>query len=317
MRKGGLSLSEEKKVVSEIDRLKKNKKALDGLSSQPASIEAEKQKIDIIRQTMEGIEKEIKTLEPQITAAKEQLTAAESILNESRGSVASLFESKKDLSEKMTEARSEKTALYTAFKATQDAYYTWEREDKKKRFELEKVARAAEREARLVAQAEQELEDADVAAYSNEIALCDALVKYFKVQGHLEEKSVAAPAAQDGAAIESCKPNARAVILPRKGDREEEFIVLGGKKKKGKGHGNPAAAQAKPIRMDLELLDQLSKLAIAIPKTTSDAAATVEALLAKKQHFQETSAAQTAANKEAALEKIKKLRAEVATESEE
>ncbi|KAJ3369055.1 hypothetical protein HDU91_000094 [Kappamyces sp. JEL0680] len=309
LRRGGLSLPEEKKIVAELSKLKQARKTLDGLNSQPAGIEGDKQKIDSVKAQMDAIEKEVKALDPQLTEAKEKLTTAEKALKVSYGSISSLLDNKKDLTTQLNAAKEAKNALYQSFKASQDAWFAWEREEKKRRAEADKVARAAEREARLVAQAERELEEADVAAYMNEIATCDALVKYFKAQGHLDEKSAAVAATQDNASIESSKPNARATVLPRKGDRdEEEFIVLGKKNKKNRPAS--AAPQTKAIRMDLELIDLLSKLSIEIPKTTADAPKTIEAILEKKQYFLDNSAAQTAANKEAALEKVKKLRAE-------
>lgn len=90
-------------------------------------------------------------------------------------------------------------------------------------------------------------------------------------------------------------------------------MVLGGKKNKNKKRNHNISA--KPIRMDLELIDQLSKFSINIPKTTADAPAAIEALVAKKQQFKENSEAQTKANKEAAMEKIKKLHAASAAEA--
>ena len=313
LKRGGLSLQEEKKIVAEISNMKKARKNLEALSSQPAGIESDKAKIETLKAQMDAIEKEIKEIDPKVTAAKEKLVAAEKELKASYGSISSLLDAKKDLNAKFTQLKEEKNALYQSFKASQDAWFAWEREEKKKRIEAEKLERAAEREARLVAQAEQELEDAGIAAFQNEIGVCDALIKFFKTQLPQEASGAAAPVVSSEAAarVESSMP-ARATLLTRKEDREEDFMVLGGKKNKNKKRGQ--SANAKPIRMDLELIDQLSKLSISIPKTTADAPSTIEALVAKKAHFKENSESQTQANKEAALEKIKKLRAAAAAE---
>ena len=311
--RGGLSLQEEKKAVAEISVLKKARKNLEALNAQPAGIEADKAKIDALKAQLDAIEKEIKTVDPKVTAAKEKLVATEKELKQSYGSISSLLDQKKEISQKLNDAKDAKNALYTSFKASQDAWYAWEREEKKKRIEAEKAQRAAEREARLVALAEKELEDADIAAFQTEVALCDALVKYFQsVMPHSQDDASAAAPAQDLSKIESSMP-ARATLVLRKEDREEDFMVLSGSKKNKKKNRNNASA-AKPLRLDLELIDQLSKLSISIPKDSSECPAIIDALKEKKQYFLDNSAAQTAANKEAAMEKIKKLREAAAAE---
>lgn len=315
LKRGGLSLQEEKKIVAEISSMKKARKGLESLASQPAGIESDKAKIDLLKTQMDAIEIEIKEVDPKVTAAKEKLVAVEKDLKSSYGSISSLLDAKKDLSAKFNAAKEEKNALYQSFKASQDAWYAWERDEKKRKFEAEKLERAAEREARLVAQAEQELEDAGITAFQNEIAVCEALIKYFKSQSPQTHEDVAPVVDSDAAArVESSMP-ARATLVTRKEDRDEDFMVLGNKKSKSKKRAQPT--NAKPLRMDLELIDQLSKLSISIPKTTVDVPAVIEALETKKLYFKENSESQTKANKEAVLEKIKKLRAAEAAPSAE
>ena len=314
MKRGGITLQEEKKFVAEISSLKKAKKNLEALNSQPAGIENDKVKIDTLKAQMDAIEKEIKEVDPKVTAAKEKLVAVEKELKVSYGSISSLLDTKKELSAKFNQIKEEKNALYQSFKTSQDAWFAWDRDEKKRKFEAEKLERAAEKEARLLSLAEQELEEAGVAAFQGEIGVCDALIKFFKTQAPQESHDKAAQEIKiEGSDLVEKSMPARATLLIRKEDREEDFMVLGGKKNKNKKRNHNISA--KPIRMDLELIDQLSKFSINIPKTTADAPAAIEALVAKKQQFKENSEAQTKANKEAAMEKIKKLHAASAAEA--
>jgi hypothetical protein len=319
LQRGGLSLQDEKKIVAEISKLKAARKALDSLNSQPAGVEAEKAKIDAIDAKIKLVKEEIKVLDPKVTAAKEALDASEKLLKSSYGSISSLIDEKKKLQDELNDTKEVKTACYQKFKAIQDTWYAYEREQKQKQAEIEKAKRAAEREARLVAQAERELEDADIAAFSGEIAVCDALIKFFKSQipsdTTLNGSDASDKSSTDEAkAIEAAGP-ARATVLVRKGDREEEsFMAVGNKKKQNKKRGPTVQ---KPLKMDLELIDQLSKLDIEIPKSNAAIPATLDALAAKKKHFLDTSAAQTSSNRMAALAKIEKLRAASIAEAAE
>ena len=273
--------------------------------------------MDAIDAKIKLIKEEIKVLDPKVTAAKEALDASDKVLKSSYGSISTLIDEKKKLQDELNAAKEAKTACYQNFKTVQDSWYAYEREQRQKQAELEKAKRAAEREARMVAQAERELEDADVAAFSGEIAVCDALTKFFKSQlpsdsntNGVSEDSTA----EDSKAVEAAGP-ARATVLVRKGDREEEsFMSVGGKKKQNKKRGS---SLQKPLKMDLELIDQLSTLQVEIPKSSAAIPATLEALAAKKKHFVETSEAQTSSNRKAALEKIKKLKAAAIAEAAE
>jgi hypothetical protein len=297
--------------------LKSARKALESLLSQPLGVEADRANMEAIDAKIKLVKDEIKVLDPKVTAAKEALDASDKLLKSSYGSISTLIDEKKKLQDELNAAKEAKTACYQNFKTVQDTWYAFEREQKLKQAELEKATRAAEREARMVAQAERELEDADVAAFSGEIAVCDALTKFFKAQipseATTEPNGVEDKSSNDEAkAIEAAGP-ARATVLVRKGDREEEsFMSLGNKKKQNKKRG---PSIQKPLKMDLELIDQLSKLEIEIPKSNGAIPATLEALAAKKKHYLETSATQTASNRKAALAKIEKLRSASAVEA--
>jgi uncharacterized coiled-coil DUF342 family protein len=169
LKRGGITLQEEKKFVAEISSLKKAKKNLEALNSQPAGIENDKVKIDTLKAQMDAIEKEIKEVDPKVTAAKEKLVAVEKELKVSYGSISSLLDTKKELSAKFNQIKEEKNALYQSFKTSQDAWFAWDRDEKKRKFEAEKLERAAEKEARLLSLAEQELEEAGVAALRHKL----------------------------------------------------------------------------------------------------------------------------------------------------
>ncbi|KAJ3272596.1 hypothetical protein HDV01_005439 [Terramyces sp. JEL0728] len=304
LEKGVSTLMEEKKIVAEISSLKKAKKTLQDLSSGPSVFETDKAKLDSLREQLNGLSAEIKKIDPQVTEAKKALEAAQKEVKETFSSINALVAQKSTIQKGLASAKEEKAALYTSFKAQQESYYAWERIQRQKRAEEEKLKRDAEKEERLVAQAERELEEADIAAFSGEIALCDALIKFFKAQ--LPAAAAQAAETTNEANSEKIGSSAppRATVLVRKEDRDEDFLCLGGKKNKSKKR----ASAVKTLKMDIEVLGQLAQLSIAPPKNTTEVATAIEALEQKKVYFHENSASQTAANKAAALAKVQKLR---------
>ncbi|KAI8900461.1 hypothetical protein BC833DRAFT_581764 [Globomyces pollinis-pini] len=312
LQKGVPTLMEEKRLVAEISNLKKQKKLLIEAASKPSTIETDKLKLDTLRAELDVLSKGIKELDPQVDAAKEALNAADAKVKAAFAAVNEKWEEKKAIQAELDTLKAAKNEVFTTFKAEQDAWYQYDRELRQKKLEEEREQRAAEKEAKLVALAEKELEEAEISAFSGEIALCNALIKHFG--GSVNSTSSSAAVNTNVRKVDADIP-ARATVLSRKEDREEDFLCLGNKKNKSKKRPS-TAPNAKPLKMDIELMDQLTGLKIAIPKTTADVPATLEALEEKKKYFDENSATQTAANKKAALLKVQKLREGAAAEDE-
>lgn len=275
----------------------------------------DKQKIEDLREKYKSYDEEIKTLNPLVTKAKQALEAIEKELKSSHDSTKSLFDDKRALNTKLTEIKTLKSALYESFKKEQDEYLAQQKIEREKQKAAEAAEREAEKEARILQAAERELEEADIPAYSGEIAVCDALIKFFYSQSpeyatkmaelsKVEHTHVKVP----GRKVEEAIP-ARASVIARKEDREEDFLCLGNKKQKKTKKATTAATKA--LKMDLELIEKLGQLAIEIPQTISDVPVVVDALEKKKNFYKENSAAKTAANKKAALTKITKLKEKI------
>jgi cytochrome c556 len=87
-----------------------------------------------------------------------------------------------------------------------------------------------------------------------------------------------------------------------------DFMIMSKKGKKNKAKS--AAPTSKALKLDLELLNQLSKLKIDdIPTSVADVAKVVAAIHARKADFEKRQDKETQANKTRAEEKIKKLQA--------
>ncbi|KAL2915050.1 multicopy suppressor of BFA (Brefeldin A) [Polyrhizophydium stewartii] len=325
LQSGQAKLIEEKRMVAEISNLKKARKVLEGHSSQQSSAESEKAKIDAIRAELKTLDGERDAVREATNATRAELNTVSDSLKETRVSFSGLLEQKKAAKAAVDAAFDKLRTARADFKKAKDDYFAWEREERNKRQEAFKARQAEEREARIVAQAERELEDAEIPAFSEEISLCSALIQFLNSQAGSSAAAAAKPASRpaSGRAIDSAMP-AGATLMVRKADRDDDFMVLGKKNKKNAGksaNGTNGAAPAapastaRPIRLDIVMVNQFISLGLAIPVSTDDIPATLEQLEAKKKTFMENQAAQTAANKKAAQERIAKLR-ESAKEAE-
>lgn len=116
----------------------------------------------------------------------------------------------------------------------------------------------ANREAKLLSQAEFELEAADIPAFGKsqltpgeEIALCNAIYKFLTAfTGEKVEAAPVAAAAVTGRQVDAgdSMPKGATVVL-RKSDNADEFMVLGSKKNK-KQNKKPVESN-KPLKIDI------------------------------------------------------------------
>jgi hypothetical protein len=159
---------------------------------------------------------------------------------------------------------------------------------------------------------ERELEDAEIGAFKSEIISCDALISHFTslAPSNKETQEVVARPSE----VNDPNQPARSTVLVRKEDRDEVFFVGGGKKSKKSKQQND---KDRPLKLNLEIIDQLSLLGVDIPKTTADLQSSIQQLKDKKAHFAENAAEQTEVNKKNAMEKIRKLKEQLAAEDSE
>ena len=312
---------EEKRVVTEISNLKKAKIAAAqaiATGSGPTTLEQDKTRLDELRTQLKVWEENIAGLDAKLDAAKAVLTALDFEYKESRGNINELLAQKKVLNAELSAAKDEKSTLYTTFKASQEAYQANEQEQYKLREAAHKEQTKALKEAKVLAMAESELENADVPAFADEIFLCNALAGFLlHIIGEKKEEVASPAAASVGRQVDErdSKPKG-ATVLSKKND-DEIFMMIGNKKsKKVKKTTGGTVDLAKPVKIDFEMMAQFAKLSIDLPKSIGDIKAAVAALERKKADFLATQATTTATNKKVAKAKVEALRAALSAEEE-
>jgi chromosome segregation ATPase len=127
-------------------------------TTQPATIESEKLRLDELRPRLVTMDEEIAELDLKIDAAKENLVSHESEQQQIRGSLNDLFENKKRLASELSAAKQNKADIYQQFKTAQEQLKVKEHEMFLKREILRKSNNDKRREEKLMELAEKELD---------------------------------------------------------------------------------------------------------------------------------------------------------------
>ncbi|KAJ1551544.1 hypothetical protein HK096_008802 [Nowakowskiella sp. JEL0078] len=304
---GGVTLTEEKRIVSDISGLRKIKKTLESATGQQASVDTDKKSLDVLRKELEEITAKRDDLNKQIDATKDQLKDLSSSQNEEMGGHSELISTRNSLRseidaefENLRELRKNQKIQWDEFKISQ------EQENQRYRA-LKKAQQKEEALQRFERRLNEELENADVPAFTEEINSVSALIDYLKTLIKSGSTEITTESTSANSSVEDKKPEG-AVVFKRK---DEDFLVMGSPKKKG---GKKAETSKKSLKFDLEMIQQFSTLQIDIPSTHTDVERAITDLEAKRTHFKENQAVKTAENKANVEKKLKELKAQIAEE---
>ncbi|KAF2863009.1 hypothetical protein K470DRAFT_274969 [Piedraia hortae CBS 480.64] len=263
---GKMRLVDEKKALSDISQLNRQKKNLAALDEAKEGTDAMKSEIVSLRQSLD--DPESKTLSDRYLAITTELDKIKADQDVAFKNLTALREERSkafdDVQQKKVAVKSIKDKYFQARRAAME----YEREarrirDEKRRAENEAYHRNKRQEA-----ARAKLEEASAPAYQDELRIANNLLARFdpssatKQEGPAPTK-FAAPAARtvDGSDI-------KGRALKKKGEDDENYFVGGGGKK-GKKRGNHAAAEGK-FTLDPGTIDSLNRLGVDPPMSSAD-----------------------------------------------
>ncbi|DBA00923.1 TPA: hypothetical protein N0F65_006123 [Lagenidium giganteum] len=277
-----MSLNEEKRLVKDIEALKKSKEQVHKVTQEQGSVDKHNDNIKDIKAEQAKKNAEIDAVQEKMTAQKAKLDKLYELNNEEnkQDKFPALAKERKEIKEQVDAKYTELKALRAAFKEANDKYFHNIRLTRKKR-ELERKkeeeAKRAEYEAKL---AEYEQEMAKIHPYQDEMDLCDVLIAYLELTFAKELKeSAEEDAAKETAPVEldGLKP------LKRK---EEDFMVLGGgKKKKGKRDGPKKSKKEAKVALSLARMESFTTIGLTPPSTVGALVNSLSAIKEKKEWF--------------------------------
>ncbi len=326
---GSMKLVEEKKALSEISQLKKNRKTVENFDQIQSQIDADRTKVDQLKSTLDS--PEAKALNKRYDEIKAELDAIQAEQDKQAGSRGKLLDQRTQLSAKLDALYQSRRDRQAAFRAANDTFYAKLNQERERRIQKQRDERAAH-EAEKRKEHEQQLrEDAALPAFSKEIEDCDVLINYFSKgssssaeDAKKDDAANAAANAIGGKALnlrqvnqDSMVPKG-AVLRQKNEDEETYFAGNSAKARKPKGRskrgtpldladenasaGAPAAGGDK-LNVPLGTLSALLALSIPPPANAADVGRVVENLKLKKQYFVSNQARVTREN----IEKVEKM----------
>lgn len=311
---GTMRLVDEKKALSDISTMRKQRKNFAGLDEGQKVINDLKAQIATLRKTLDT---------PEAKALSDRYTEIQKELDAIKAEKDSVFKNLNSLRDERTKLQGQQREKWSAIKEIKDKYYQGRRaykeyEDEAWRIRREKAK--AQREAiehekkRKVA--DKKLEEASQPAYSDEIFTAQGLIRHFNPSYDfaalgLEDKKDQGSSfrAEVGRTVDDF--DIKGVKIVKKEDREDDYFVgTGGKKgKKGKKGSNAAsgASAENKFNMNMGIIEEFAKIKVDPPMNQSDVPAVIEKLAEKITEWKKNQASKTEENIAKAKEEIAKL----------
>ncbi|KAJ5901803.1 hypothetical protein N7495_002331 [Penicillium taxi] len=309
---GTLRLVDERKALSDVSNMRKQRKGFAGLEESQKTIDDLKAQISELRKTLDNAE--AKALSDKYTAIQTELDAIKAEQN-------NVYKNLNALRDERTNLRNDQQAKYSAIREIKDnyfksrrAYKEYEDEAWRVRRERQKAERDAfEREKRKKI-ADKKLEEASALAYTDEILTAQGLIRHFDPTYNfaalgLDEKKIEGSnfRAEVGRKIEDSGIKGMKVVARK--EEEDYFAGTGGKKGK-KGKKTTPAPETAKFNMNIGVIEDFAKVKVDPPMNQTDVPAIVEKLAAKISEWKNNQASKTAEN-------IEKAKAEIARLEEE
>ncbi|KAJ5490937.1 hypothetical protein N7539_002504 [Penicillium diatomitis] len=318
---GTLRLVDERKALSDISNLRKQRKSFAGLEESQKGIDDLKAQIAELKKTLDN---------PEAKALSDKYAEIQKELDAIKAEQDSVYKNLNALRDERTKLRNEQQQKYTAIRDIKDnyfkarrAYKEYEDEAWRIRRERQKTEREAfEREKRKKV-ADKKLEEASQLAYTDEILTAQGLIRHFDPSydfaalGLDDKKDEGSKfRANVGRTVDDSGLKGMKVV--RKDQEEDYFVGTAGKKGKkgGKKGGVAAGAEAGKFNMNVGIIEDFAKVKIDPPMNQSDVPAVVEKLAAKITEWKKNQASKTEENIKKAKEEIARLEQEEAAAAE-
>lgn len=287
---GMMKLVDEKKALSDISNLRKQRKNFVQFDSSQKGIDDLKAKIKEIKDSMD---------DPEARALSEQYTKIQAELDSIKAEQDEVFKNLNSLRDERSKLQAEQQEKFQAVRKIKDDYYAqkkahaqYEREARERYREKQRLDRERFDKEKKKERAQKMLEEASDPAYLEEIQRANSLLHFFDPSSAapaekaplLADKGLGAQANRkvDDSALKGTK-------LVRKEDREDEYLPAVKKGKKGKKTGSAE----KGFNVPPSVIADCGFMGIDPPMSSSDVPAVVEKVKEKLAHWKEDQAAQT------------------------
>ncbi|XP_002736388.1 uncharacterized protein LOC100376219 [Saccoglossus kowalevskii] len=298
LRTQNFKMAEEKRIVSEIDALKRSKKVLREFLEKQSEI-------DIIRETRTELKanrdfyfKSVFTIRSQEESIKKELNRMKREEDETWAKYKESGQLRETLKKEIDKLFEKKREIISTYKQQQNEYFEWSKTEKHKSY-LKR-----EEERRFVQETKQKEIDEYKATrlpYEDDKLLISTLLNYLHRNVNLEDSNANVSAADSS--DESSQRSVTSIgdevketdgdfhILRKKSadDMTEMYSGFSGKRKKSSNKKKRNSWLNKPLKHSPEIFTQFSQLGLTAPATVGEMSAIIEALTKKKEQFDDLS----------------------------
>ncbi|KOS17968.1 Uncharacterized protein ESCO_002922 [Escovopsis weberi] len=304
---GTMKLVDEKKALAEISNLRKVRKNFGQFDEAQKQIDQLKAKIKEIKDSME---------DPEHKALSEQYSTIQAELDAIKAEQDEAYKGLSSLRDERTKLQAEQQEKFAAIRKIKDDYYgakkafqAWERENREKIRERQRLERERFLQEKKKAEAERVLAEASDPAYLEEIRRSNSLLQFLDPSHKTEKGPLLADTGLGAQALRTVDESGlKGTRLVRKEDREDDYLPAVSKGKKGKkGAAAAAAAPGKGFNCPPSVVEDCTFLGLEPPMGNADVPELIEKVKAKLDHWKNDQAAQTQRNIEKAKKKLEEL----------
>jgi len=289
-----MSLSEEKKLIKEMEALQASKKLVADLKSKETDFEDIREQRKSLGTKISLKDKEIDEVQASIDKKMEKINELSKKETKKRDEIKELFDKRDSLRKQMNELFGKKDTARAAYREKNNVWYNYKRAvtaQKKLEYEEEKKRREEEMEAWRKAKEE---EEAKKIPYEEEQALCDYLADYL-TRTYLTDKDAEAKKAAEEAEAKKAAlvtpvvddPFAGFKAMSKKNEDEQYFGKGKGRKKRDRTKKKEEKAVAGPFTLNVDTFEQFSLVGLSPPGNVEQVAKSVEDLRARKIWYSE------------------------------
>ncbi|XP_077990135.1 uncharacterized protein LOC144444555 isoform X2 [Glandiceps talaboti] len=290
-------MAEEKRMVAEIDSLKRSKKCLREYLVKQGEIDAERKKQKSIKEERDHYFNAVAALKSKEDKVRQQLRNKKSIEDEAWTKYKESGQLRENLKKEIDDLYERKRRLVADFKRQHFEYH------EKMKLERLELQRKKDEEKKLEREAQQrEIEEYEASRepYEDEKVLISALIAYLHRSVNIDDVMGQTTGDSTGEDSPSCSPVSTLQmkeikdtdgdfrILRRKSadDFDSMFASGSGKRKKSSKKQRRNTWMSKPVKHSPETIAQFAQLGISAPSHVGEIALVVEQLTSKKDYYE-------------------------------
>lgn len=278
-----MSLTEEKKLIKEMDGLMASKDKVKDLKSKDASLDGVKKQRGATMDSIKAKDKEIDAVSKEMDEVGGKIKALSEKETDKRSILDGLFKERDVFKKEISVVLKEKDALRDEYREKNNAWWNSQRAVRAQRqvqYEEEKKAREEEKAAYLKKKEEEELKKIP---YEEEMGLCEYLANYLE-RTYLNGGSVASKISVKKEEVIAVKDDPFAGMVASVKKSDEDFFSKGKGKKKKRQRAKKAENTA-PFTLSVDSFEQFGSIGLNPPTKLDQVEASVKELREKKEWF--------------------------------